>query len=211
MKLTHHLITNRRWFTLVELIIGMTIFVVWMTAILTLLNSAVSSSQRSKNEIIAANILREQVELVKNIRNTNVRSFALWSSWIVPNLYTIENDYSNSLTTYTNGIPTSWPVKMTTSTILQTDWLKDRFEKARLYIDDKWRFTHAITSTGSNIASYITITPLQFSRPAWTPLVLEPKDRDGNNQWYILDARVIINSSGFREYDLKTVITDWQK
>lgn len=211
MNWTNHLITNRRWFTLVELIIGMTIFVVGMTAILTLLNAAVSSSQRSKNEIIAANILREQIELVKNIRNTNVRSFALWSTGIVPNIYTIENDYSNSLATYVNGIPTSWPVKMSVSTIVWTDGLKERFEKARLYLDNQGRFTHTVSATGSNIASYITISPLQFTRPVWSPSLIEPKDRDWNNQWYILDARVIINSSGFREYDLKTLITDWQK
>ena len=102
MKFISHHIQNNRGFTLVELIVGMTIFVVGMMAILSLLNAAVTSSLRSKNEIITANLLRENVELVKNMRNTNIRSFAEWATGITPNIYTIENDYSASNTSYTN-------------------------------------------------------------------------------------------------------------
>lgn len=69
---------NNRGFTLAELIVGMTIFAVGMTAILAMLQSAINNSLIAKNEIIAANILREQIELVKNTRNTNIRSFAPW-------------------------------------------------------------------------------------------------------------------------------------
>lgn len=207
-------IIRKNWgFTLVELIVGMTIFVIGMTAILSLLNSAISSSQRSKNEIIAANILREQVELLKNIRNTNVRSFAEWSTGIVPGNYIIENDYSSPVTTYTNGAITTSPVKLTPSTILPPDTLEQKFAKSQLFLDSKGRFTHSPTSTGTNIASYLIISPLSFTRPHANPAlrVIEPKTPQGNNQWYTIDARVIIRSNGFREYDLKTLITDWQK
>lgn len=213
MKYFSPYISKTNGFTLVELIVGMTIFVVGMTAILSLLNAAVSSSIRSKNEIIAANILREQVELVKNIRNTNVRSFATWATGISPNTYIIENDYTSPTTIYTNGVITASPVKMTASTIIGTDSLQQRFLKSRLSIDSKGRYTHTSTATGTNIASYIIITPLRFERPHANPALrmIEPKSSDWNNQGYILDARVIVNSNGLREYDLKTVITDWQK
>lgn len=208
MKLTSSLILKNRWFTLVELIVGMTIFVVGMTAILALLNSAISSSMRAKNEIIAANVLREQVELVKNIRNSNIRSFANWSTGITPNIYTIENDYTSPNVIYTNGLITASPVKLSSSTIAPADSIEQKFAQSKLYYDAKGRYTHTVTPLETNIASYIIISPLAFTRPLW---LIEPKSPDGMNQWYILDARVIVHANDYREYDLKTVITDWQK
>jgi prepilin-type N-terminal cleavage/methylation domain-containing protein len=197
MKYFSPYIKKTNGFTLVELIVGMTIFVVGMTSILSLLNAAVSSSIRSKNEIIAANILREQVELVKNIRNTNVRSFAQWSTGITPNTYSIENDYSSPSTTYVNGLITASPIKMIVSTINNSDTLEQKFSKSRLYLDSKGRYTHTSTASGTNIASYIIISPLSFQRPHINPTMrfIEPKSSDGQNQGYILDARVIVNSN----------------
>jgi prepilin-type N-terminal cleavage/methylation domain-containing protein len=69
---------NNKGFTLIELIVGMTIFAVGMTAILAMLHAAIDTSRISKNEIIAGNLLREEVELIKNVRNTNIRSFTNW-------------------------------------------------------------------------------------------------------------------------------------
>ena len=74
----HTLRHSRSGFTLIELIVGMTIFSVGMTAILALLSSTIDTSIVSRQEIIASNILREQIELIKNIRNSNVRSFVEW-------------------------------------------------------------------------------------------------------------------------------------
>jgi prepilin-type N-terminal cleavage/methylation domain-containing protein len=213
MKIISPYISKKQGFTLVELIVGMTIFVVGMTGILSLLNAAISSSQRAKNEIIAANVLREQVEILKNMRNTNVQSFSSWSTGITPNIYTIENDYTSATIVYTNGSITSSPVKLTLSTVLPTDTIEQKFTKSQLYYDAKGRYTHTVTGKSTNIASYLIISPLAFTRPHPNPALrnVEPKDSDGANQGYILDARVIVRSNGYREYDLKTVITDWQK
>jgi prepilin-type N-terminal cleavage/methylation domain-containing protein len=72
-----HLI-SKKGFTLVELVIGMTIFAVAMTGILALLHSTISSSLVSRHEIIAANLAREQIELIRNARNTNIRNYTDW-------------------------------------------------------------------------------------------------------------------------------------
>ncbi len=70
-----NLISNKKAFTLIELIVGMAIFSIGMTAILAILFSTINNSLYSRHEIVAANILREEVELVKNIRNSNIRNF----------------------------------------------------------------------------------------------------------------------------------------
>ena len=56
----------------------MTIFAVAMTGILALLHSTISSSLVSRHEIIAANLAREQIELIRNARNTNIRNYTDW-------------------------------------------------------------------------------------------------------------------------------------
>ena len=76
--LIHKSLISRRGFTLIELIIGMAIFAIGMTGILALLYGTIENSFVSRHEIVASNLLREEIELVKNIRNTNVRSYVDW-------------------------------------------------------------------------------------------------------------------------------------
>ncbi len=58
-------------FTLVEILIAILIFGLGLISAFVLSNTASSLSMRSKQEIIATNLLREQLELFKNIRDTN--------------------------------------------------------------------------------------------------------------------------------------------
>ncbi len=213
---------SQSWFTLIELIIGMTIFSVGMTAILALISSTIDTSIASRQEIIASNILREQVELIKNVRNSNVRSFIPWDTvftgwsnpwYLLPWSYIIENDYTSTGVVYTVGTstPEKSPVYMdnVTTLLATTTNIEWRFNAVRLYYDTNMRLTHSITSTGSTYASYMIVSPLIVGSPLG-PVV--PKTITGKNQWFILDARVIAKSrTGYREYDLKTVITDWKK
>lgn len=67
-----HFRQSRRGFTLIELLIGMTIFSIAMTSIYLLLTSTMKSASYSRNEIIVANLLREQMELVRNVRDSNL-------------------------------------------------------------------------------------------------------------------------------------------
>ncbi|MDR0772513.1 MAG: hypothetical protein LBF15_05945 [Candidatus Peribacteria bacterium] len=72
-------------------------------------------NEYNKNYIIATNLSREQIELFRNIRDSNYKKIQVWSQ-IDPssedrsNLFTanthykIENDFSNNV---------SFPVKMT--------------------------------------------------------------------------------------------------
>ena len=211
------------WFTLVELIVGMTIFAVGMTAILGLLHSTIDTSIASRHEIVASNLLRENIELIKNARNTNVRSFTEWnkiltewsaSSNLKWGIYIIENDFTHTGILYDPDPSLNWsiigsPVYMKDKTVWFPTDLEWRYNATRLYLDDHDRFTHTATSTGTSYASYIIISPLSILDATWIPLT---PIKNGKNQWYILDARVITKlRSGYREYDLKTVITDWKK
>jgi hypothetical protein len=121
----------------------MTIFAVGMTAILAMLHSAISSSIRSKEEIVGANLLREQIELVKNIRNTNTKSFAPWDRILASPSITgfdqsvllVENNYISSMADY--GSIERSPVSIERVTLSDTDTDEVKFNASRLYLDPR--------------------------------------------------------------------------
>lgn len=84
-----------------ELIVGMTIFSISMTGILALLSTTIQNATYSRQEIIASNLLREQLELVKNTRNSNIRNFIPFdtldnSKTITGGTYIVENNFENT-------------------------------------------------------------------------------------------------------------------
>ncbi len=202
-------------FTLIELIIGMTIFSIGLTGIYALLHSTMSSVSYSRDEIVVSGLLREQVDLVMNIRDTNLRNYIPWDSVHVDNssqslfasgIYLIENDVNTPKTIInpTNGIIDKSPIKL-----IKVDSLpnndEEKWGKTQLRMDMYWRYTHSETSgTGTQYGSYLIISPLSVGR-------VEIK-KDWKNQWWIIDVRVLVNRNGtIREYDTKSMITDWQK
>jgi hypothetical protein len=40
--------------------------------------------------------------------------------------------------------------------------LEEKFEKTRLFLDSQARYTHSTTSTGTNFASYIILSPIGY-------------------------------------------------
>ncbi len=218
------------WFTLIELIVGMTIFSIGLTGIFALLQTTMRSVRYSQDEIIVSGILREQLDLVNNIRDTNVRNYIPWDSVLVSRanwsrdstiftggVYTIENSFSSTGITFdiwaNDGTITNSPIKLQkidTVSGFMTD--SDKWNRTQLIFDEVWRYTHtgSVIGTPTNFASYIIVSPLGYSG-AFAGAFTEIK-KDQKNQWWIIDARVIVRyNGGYREYDAKSMITDWQK
>lgn len=211
---------SRAGFTLVELIVGMTIFAIGLTGILALLGTTITNSSYSRHEIVVAGLLREQMELVKNIRDTNLKNYVAWdkiytervlSSHWIEGKYMIENDYSSSEIRFDpswSGDIIASPVYLQDITTIlpwDTGWI---WEHTRLFLDAQGRYTHDDAWTPTPYASYIIVSPLGYTgSTGFVPVV-----KDEKNQWYIIDARVIVkNWNNYREYDAKTLITDWVK
>ncbi len=215
MKLCSPHILSQKGFTLFELIIGMLIFSIGLTGILALLHSTIDNSIQSRHEIQVSNLLREQVELVKNVRNSDVRSFLPFDRMQAERtvtvdsfsgIFLVENDFTSNLLKVqnTDGSIISNPVywKEISSTFPTT--LEDRFEKTRLFLDVDGRYGHTPTATGTSYASYIRIEPL-------TVPGVGTIDKDGKHQGYLLEAHVIVHDRIYRDFDLRTIITDWKK
>ena len=73
-------IRSQSAFTLIEVLIAILIFSLGLIAAFILTSTATSLSMRSKQEIIATNLLREQLEIAKNIRDTNFLALRKYNS-----------------------------------------------------------------------------------------------------------------------------------
>lgn len=216
-----HISLNQRGFTLVELIVGMTVFAIWLTGILALLISTMNSASYSRHEIVVAWLLREQMELVKNIRDTNIKNYISWDriflsssssdSW-TPGVYTIQNNFTTSWVVFDTG--KNWwikdsPVFLSKISLNSATNRAEIWEKTRLYFDTQSRYTHIPSGSGTAYASYIIVSPMGYTGSNG---IFVPVQKDSKAQWYIIDARVIVKSAeNYREYDARTAITDWIK
>ncbi len=207
------------WFTLVEILIGMTIFSIGLTAVYLLVGTSISNYIYSRDEVVVSGLLLEQSELIKNIRESNIALYIPWeSAKISPSgnsfaswIYMIENDFSTGgiMIDQTNGNIQTAPIKLSKvdTTVIPFTTNKEKFEATRLFLDRLGRYTHIDTGTGTQYASYIILKPLGYTGATgiWTSI-----EKNGKSQWYIVDTRVIVkNNDTYREYDAKTAITDW--
>lgn len=209
-------------FTLVELLVSMTIFSIGLTAVYGLLWSTMKNATYSRHEVVAAGLLAEKIELLKNIRDTNVRNFLPWDNALVyvdtfhteaslsSGTFLIENNFSFSGIEIdgTTGIIKKSNISLQKIPSLSTDtWAL--WEKTRLFYDDKGRYTYTPTGSGTPYGLYMLLSPLSYTLPDGTLKTVEavPGKTDG----YIIDARFIIKAwpNYYRMYDAKSIITNW--
>ncbi len=211
---------SRSGFTLVELIIGITIFAIGLSAIYALLQTTMWNAAYSRHEIVVANLLREQIELVKNVRDTNIRNFLPWDNAKIESLGLIETSFSSGVYIIENNFLYSWttikpangnietsPITIKKLAVFPT-LMADIWETTKLSINSQGIYTHdALSLTGSPYAAYIRLTPIAYMDGS---SLVKIENSLGKPQWYTIDARVIIKTRWkYREYDAKSIITDW--
>lgn len=65
------LFNNQKGQTVLELIIAITILVVALVATLVLIVTSINASREARNKLIATNLAREGIEVIRNIRDSN--------------------------------------------------------------------------------------------------------------------------------------------
>ena len=63
--------SQKKWFTLIEIIIIISVVSVWIVIVVSALNNANKYLQKSREKIIAINLAREWIEEITNIRDSN--------------------------------------------------------------------------------------------------------------------------------------------
>lgn len=212
-------------FTLVEVLIAILIFGLGLISAFVLSSSANSLSLRSKQEIIATNLLREQLELLKNIRDTNFLALRDFDSLRGVNPACngsdckIEFGYAAIGTRYTPGLtpvvytkniftsPISTPsgnrahqamvVAEASKTLGTTSfrYCLDTFGRYRLDCDS--------TMKATPYYGFILIQPLK-TQGSGTPEFIV-------NSAFRVTAYFATTEGGYREIPMSTIITDFKK
>ena len=184
---------SKKGFSIIEVMIGVFIFSLGLVAIYALLISSLNLSEYNKNSIIASQLAVEQIEIIRNIRDTNYTEIRQWDTipWLTQNLWDlawvyvkVENDFSQTWVSI-EEIPSF------------AEWINDLtwvMQSYRLCLDN-YIYTYNC---------------------AWDDIKLTPFYRylRIDSQWdnsLLLTSKVIWYSRGYHEFEIQTLITDWRR
>ncbi len=190
---------NTLWFSIIEVLVGIFIFSLGLTSIFALLTSSLNLNELNKNKIIASNLAREQIELVRNIRDTNYTTLHSWDLWDptgsvnnrfeIGKYYKIENNFDGGFHVSTEEIQNFWEGAS------ELSWAMTNY---RLYRTPQWIYTYDDTGNqATHFYRYLTIEPVEYGNPA----VVVPES-------FRVTSKVIWSKRGYHEFELSTVVAD---
>ncbi|MDD2565293.1 MAG: prepilin-type N-terminal cleavage/methylation domain-containing protein [Candidatus Gracilibacteria bacterium] len=210
-------------FTVVELLVGIVIFTIGILSAYLLVYSALNSSVKSRNEIIASNLARESIELIKNNRDSNWSKMLKWNKldstiikhnptigeYLTGGYYKISNEYQED----TSSNP-SINIQKLSSTFEEanenTTYILNPSseDKTELCLDDKNRYTYDCSGTNksTHFYSYIKIEKLKTKNTTITPNTEIIVDNA-----FKVTAQIINSERTITKYSISTIITDWKK
>ncbi|MFB0965456.1 MAG: prepilin-type N-terminal cleavage/methylation domain-containing protein, partial [Patescibacteria group bacterium] len=209
--------------TMIELMVAIVVFALGLVAAYSLLRTATFLSERSRDEIVGGNLLRERLELVKNVRDSNWMAVRSWDSLrsgvtvttddpsfcaspdncrLTPGTYVVENDFLNAASPVrvhrVNAAPTKADIVAETNAASGT--------KFRLCLDAQGRYVH--DCSGSNAKTpyfaYVTVSGLSADQAGGGGAA-------SVSGALAVSAHFVSVASGYRELSMNTVITDWKR
>lgn len=202
---------NKKWFSIIEVLVWIFIFTLWMVWVYAIISSTLRINDTNQNYIIASNLAREQLELVRNIRDSNYKvlkpynlknpswnSFTSWDKFEFNKKYKIENDYSNIA---------SFPIKVDEINDFW-EWISEinwKMRDYRLCLDSKNRYTYDCTTSWNKkteFYKYISVEKVEFSS-GWLVQTIDNS--------FLLKSKVIWYKWWYHQFEVKSVIADWKR
>lgn len=199
--------SNISGFSIIEVMISIFIFSMWMASIFMVISSSININNLNKNQIIASNLAREEIELIKNIRDSNYETFHKWN-WIPNNdwinkydsdkfldiwkYYILENDFSSI----------EFPFKLK---VINNFWeweseLKGKMLDYNLYLDSDNHYTYeSIWNKKTIFYRYLFLEELKDSTWTIIPNTIKVK------------SKVIWYSKWYHEFEIKTILADFNR
>ncbi len=200
------------WFSIIEVMIGIFVFSLGLTSIFMMMSWSVNMSSYSRNLIIASQLASEQVELFKNIRDSNYNVWKSWDildpSWVYAastvkfeswKYYTLENNYNPDA---------RFPIYVAQLLQLPPEDQDEIFDDIashsayRLYLSDEWRYTHDSSWQETNFFRYVYLEPASYFENGNEVVV---------DDAFKLTSKVIWADKWIHSTSVDTVITDWKR
>lgn len=192
-------------FSIIEVMIGIFVFSLGLVSIYMLLVSALSVNEYNKNAIIASNLAREQMEVYRNIRDTNYLKFKKWDQinpeesytpstqvFEVGKYYTIENDFLSP-----------WFPADVQEIVSHSEWAANlsAMGNYRLCLNSETEYTYDCSWGNTPTVFYRYLSVEQALDDGWN-LIMDA---------YLITSKVIWYKRGYHEYDIKTIVADWRR
>lgn len=197
-------------FSLIEVMVWVFIFTLGMASVYVIVSSTLSVNYFNQNYIIATWLASEQIELVRNIRDSNYQRIQIYNQ-ISPSTqeydrvfevwkkYKIENDYSSS------GV---FPIKVTDISLGFEEWqdklTSSSMKSYSLCLNSLNRYTYDCwwNSKKTQFYKYISIEPVKYI-DWWVEKTI--------NNSFIVKSKVIWYAKWYHEFEVKWVIADWKR
>jgi len=184
-------------FSIIEVLIGVFIFTLGLISIYLIMVSSLKLNDYNKNEIIASNLAREQIELLRNVRDSNYKTLHGWN-WI-PNAsdnsnpkfstgsyYKIENDWS----------ATTYPIEVVDLWTSLPEWESNlaAMGSYRLCLDLDNRYTfNCVGNEETPFYKYIKVEDVGIAGA------------------FKIISKVIWYKRWYHELEINTILADWKR
>ncbi len=191
---------NNLWFSIIEIIVWIFIFTIWLTWVYMLLLSSMSMNEYSKNSIIASSLASESIEDIVNLRDNNYITFNNYNKlpW---------NDFQSKILTWVYYKVQS-DLENNSSNYLKVEKIQDFKEwknylsgmsNYRLYLDENNNYTYENTWNKPTIFYRYVVFDDLYEWGKYLTWVLK------------ITSKVIWYSKWYYEIKLDSIITDWQR
>jgi len=191
---------NILWFSIIELLVGIFIFSMWLVSIYAIIVSTLKLNDYNRDYIIATNLAREQLELIRNYRDTNYEKYQKYNQ-----INTNTMDYNNVFGvwvwyTIENNFDLSAPFPIS---LLEISDINDR-DNYKLCLDSENRYTYDCSwaDKETNFYKYIYIDDVKYDSGAGTNIINKALKITSKVKWY---------NRWEHEFEIKMILTDWQR
>ncbi|MDD2907956.1 MAG: prepilin-type N-terminal cleavage/methylation domain-containing protein [Candidatus Gracilibacteria bacterium] len=199
---------NKKAFSMIEILVGILIFTMGIVSIYSIIITTLKLNDLNKNYIIASYLAREQIELVRNIRDSNYKKVQIYNQLNPVNddhnavfeygkYYKIENDFS-----FMSGFPIS------ISEILNfgegESELNSKMQNYRLCLnsDNIYTFDCSGSAVKTQFYKYIKIEKVEYNDGANTEVI---------DNAFKVTSKVIWYMRGYHEFKVDSIFTDFKR
>jgi len=199
---------NKKAFSIIEILIWMLIFTMWIVSVYSVIITTLNLNDYNKNYIIASFLAREQIELVRNIRDSNYKKIQVYNQlnpstsnhsnvFEVWKYYKIENDilYSNWFSVKVSEILDFW------EWIPELNWKMLEYD---LCLNSDNLYTHECLSSDKDTIfyKYIKIDKIEHNSTSWLITI---------DEWFKVTSKVIWYMKWYHEFEIVSIFTDYKR
>lgn len=200
---------KKNWFSLIELIVGMFIFAMGITSVFSVIISTININDTNKNYIIASSLAREQIELFRNIRDSNYNKIQIYNQ-----INPATNNHSNVFRDWTNYIIENdfsssaiFPVKVTeiNDFVDSTGEYHSEMESYRVCLSEDNIYTYDCSSNNELTPFYKYISVEEVKYKSWVT------EKTIENALRVTSKVIWFKNKWYKEFYVTSIFTDYKR